>query len=78
MWNLKRNDTNELTKQKQTHRLREMELIVARGKDAGRDSQGVWYEHVHTAIFKMDNHQGPPIQPMELCSVLCGSLEKFL
>ena len=38
MWNLKRNDTNELTKQKQTHRLREMELIIARGKDAGRDS----------------------------------------
>ena len=23
MWNLKRNDTNELTKQKETHRLRE-------------------------------------------------------
>ena len=37
-WNLKSNDTDELTKQKQTHRLREMELIVVRGKDAGRDS----------------------------------------
>ena len=32
MWNLKRNDTNELTKQKQTHKLRN-ELKAAEGKD---------------------------------------------
>ena len=32
MWNLRRNDTNELTKQKQTHRLRKKKLMVARGK----------------------------------------------
>ena len=25
----------------------------------GRDSQGVWDGHVHTAVFKMDNQQGP-------------------
>ena len=25
---------------------------------AGRDSQGVWDGHVHTAIFKIDNQQG--------------------
>ena len=31
MWNLRRNDTNKLTKQKQTHRLRK-KLMVARGK----------------------------------------------
>ena len=37
MWNLKRNDTNELTKEKQTHRHREMELIIARGKDEGKN-----------------------------------------
>ena len=37
MWNLKRNDTNELTKQKQTHR-----LMVAWGKDRGEEiSYGV-------------------------------------
>ena len=24
----------------------------------GRDIQGVWDSHVHTAIFKMDNQQG--------------------
>ena len=36
----------------------ENELRVAGGgKDAGgRDGQGVWDGHVHTAIFKMDNH----------------------
>ena len=25
----------------------------------GRDSQGVWDGHVHPAIFKKDNQQGP-------------------
>ena len=29
MWNLQRNDTNQLKKQNKTHRLRENELIVA-------------------------------------------------
>ena len=39
MWNLKRNDTNELTKQKQTHKLRnEMNLRLLRGRMEGRDS----------------------------------------
>ena len=42
------------------------ELMVAGGKD----SQGVWEGHVHTAIFKMDNQQGPTEQQMELCSML--------
>ena len=41
----------------------------------GRDSQGVWAGHVHTAIFKMDNQRGPTVQHMELCSMLCGSLD---
>ena len=31
MWNLKRNDTKELTKQKQTHK-----LMIAGGKDGGK------------------------------------------
>ena len=30
--------------------------------------------HAYTAIFKMDNQQGPTLWHMELCSVLCGSL----
>ena len=27
----------------------------------GRDSQELWDGHVHTAIFKMDNQQGPTV-----------------
>ena len=30
------------------------------------DSQRVWEGHVHAAIFKMDNQQGPIVQHMEL------------
>ena len=26
-----------------------------------RDSSGVWDGHLHTAIFKMDNQQGPTV-----------------
>ena len=29
---------------------------------------------MYTAIFKMDNQQGPTVQHMELWSVLCDSL----
>ena len=28
MWNLKRNDTNELTKQKETHKLRKQTMVA--------------------------------------------------
>ena len=59
MGNLKRNDTNELTKQKQTHSLREPKLLTVAGGEgwggSGEGSQGVWGGHVHTAVFKMDN-----------------------
>ena len=41
---------------------------------SGRDSQGVWEGHVHTALFKMDNQQGPIVEHMELYSMLCASL----
>ena len=61
---------NLFTKQKQTPRP-EKELTVA----GRRDSQGVWDGHVHTVIFKMDNQQGPTAQHMELCSMLCSSLD---
>ena len=30
---------------------------------------------VDTAIFKMDNQQGPTVQHRKLCSMLCGDLE---
>ena len=32
-------------------------------------------KRVHTAIFKMDNQQGPTVQHRELCWMLCGSLD---
>ena len=31
--------------------------------------------HVHTAVFKIDNQQGPTVRHRELCSVLRGSLD---
>ena len=43
--------------------------MVAR--DGGRRMR-VWDGHVHTAIFKMDNQQGPT----ELCSMLSGSMDR--
>ena len=39
----------------------------------GRESQGVWNGHVHTAIFGMDNQQGPTVQHRGICSMLCGN-----
>ena len=55
MWNLKRNDTNELTKQADS----EKELNSCGVGE--RDSLRVWDEHVHTAIYKMDNQQRPAV-----------------
>ena len=45
------------------------------GRDGGRDSSGVWDAHVHTALFKKDNQQGPTVQHREICSMLCSSLD---
>ena len=69
MWSLKRNNTNE----HKTERDSELEnkLMVARGKG----QLGLWQGHVHTAILKMDNQQKPIVQHMELCSMLCASLD---
>ena len=41
----------------------------------GRDSQGLWEGHVHTALFKVDNQQGPIVQHMQLSSILYASLD---
>ena len=38
-------------------------------------AQGVWDGHVPTAIFKMDNQQWLTVDHMQLCSMLCGSLD---
>ena len=39
------------------------------------NSWGVWDGHVHSAIFKMDNQQGPTVEHRELCLMLHGSLD---
>ena len=49
--------------------------MVTRGKDGGRDSQGVWDGHGHTAVFNTENQQGPAGQHRGLCSVSRGRLE---
>ena len=49
--------------------------MVTRGKDGGRDSQGVWDGHGHTAVFNMEIQQEAGVQNRELCSVSCGSLD---
>ena len=49
------------------------EFMVIGEKDGGRI---VWeFGYVHTAIFKMDNQQGPTVEHRELCSKLCGRLD---
>ena len=69
---------NLFTKQNRLTDL-EKELMVARRlggwRMERRDSQGVWDGHVHTAILKMDDQEGPAVQHRELCSMLCDSLD---
>ena len=55
MRTLKRKDTSGLTYKTERDRLKKMKLWLP----GGMDSQKVWDGHVHTAIFKMDNQQGP-------------------
>ena len=39
----------------------ENKLTVAGERMGKRDSYGVWDGHVHSAIFKMGNQQGPTV-----------------
>ena len=48
--------------------------MVAKGRMRGRDSEGVWDGHGHTAMCKIDNQQGPTIEQGTLL-VFCGSLD---
>ena len=44
----------------------------------GRTGDGIVREFgidIHTAVFKMDNQEGPTVQHMELMCKLCGSLD---
>ena len=61
MWNQKNDTVNLFTKEKQTHRLREWTYGYQGGWVGRRDRLGVLDWHVHTAIFKIGNHQGPTV-----------------
>ena len=65
MQNLKRNDTNELIyKTEQTHRLREWINGCRAMGECGEEWEeeiGSWDWHVYSAMFKMDNQQGPTV-----------------
>ena len=49
------------TKQKQIHRLIEWTYSCQGDRKGERNSYGIWDGHVHIAIFKMDNQQGPTV-----------------
>ena len=70
MWNLKRNDTNDV-KQKQIQTQR-MNLQLPERKGWGKGQFGI--DMYNTGIFKMDNQQGCIIQHKEVCLVLCNNL----
>ena len=53
MWNLKRNYIDELTYKIERDSKKNLWLL------GGWDSQGLQEDHVHIAIFKMDNQQRP-------------------
>ena len=72
----KKCDTNELTKQKQIHRIRKRTYGYQRGKVTERDKLGVWDWHIHTTIIKIDNQQGPLVYHGELCSIFGNSLNE--
>lgn len=50
-----------------------MNLLVARGKDGGRDSYGVWDERVPTAVF--NGSMRTYCTAHRTLQVLCGSLK---
>ena len=66
---------NLVTKQKQTHRLREQIYACQQGRTGARERKGVWDGHLHTAKFKMNSQQAPTAQRRELCPALCGILD---
>ena len=54
--------------------LRSREQTGLPGGKMGREGEGVWDGHVHTAVFKTDNQQGPTVPHRELYSILYNRL----
>ena len=48
--------------------------VITLWSPGGRDSQGAWDGHAHTAAFNTENQQGPAGQHRGLCSILCNNL----
>ena len=55
----------------------EKQLMVGRENDRSKGQVGSlgWTCVIHTALFKVDNQQGPTVQHMDLYLMLCGSLD---
>ena len=64
---------NVYAKQKQTYSYRKQTSGYQRGKVSGRDKLGIWDQHTHTTIYKIDNQEGPMVQHKELYSMLCNN-----
>ena len=63
MWNLKKQ--YKWTYLQNRNRLADLEkklVVDLGGQEDGEGQLGVWDGHVHTAVFKMDNLQGPTAQ----------------
>ena len=63
------------TKQKETHGLENLTYGCQGKRMKGSDMQGIWDRLLLTAIFKMDNQQGPTEQHRELYWMLHGGLD---
>ena len=57
-----KNDTNELIHKAETDSQTEgMNLQLPGGRVVGRDGLGAWDRNAHSAVFKIDNQQGPTV-----------------
>ena len=45
-------------------------MVTREGRVEGRDNQGIWDRHIHTAVFKMDNQQGLTVQHRKLLNIM--------
>ena len=65
------------TKQKQTHSQTTKLRVdgVGGGRGRGKGYLGVWDGHVHAAVLRMDDQQGPTGEHGELCLMSCGGLD---
>jgi len=58
-----------------TNQVSKTNLRLPKGKSGeGREKLGVWNEHIHTTIYKIDHQQRPTVYCRELYSVLCNNL----